>query len=121
MRLRPLDAVVLLLSAAAVGLSSAWAYTRGGRLEAVVTGESGEWVYPLSEDRSFEVPGPLGPTAVIIEGGAARIQDSPCPNKTCVAARPVRSAGQWLACLPNRVFVRIEGADEAGGVDAAAY
>jgi len=121
MRLRPLDFVVLLISAAAVALSSAWAYARGGRLEAVATGESGEWVYPLSEDRRFEVPGPLGATTVLIEDGAARILDSPCPNKTCMASRPIRTAGQWMACLPNRVFVRVEGADDEGGVDAAAY
>ena len=121
MRLRPLDYVILALTAAAVAATSVWAYSRGGRPELRVGSESGEWIYPLDEDRVFSVAGPLGATTVAIEGGEARILDSPCPNKTCVASPPIGEKGRWIACLPNRVILRVEGASAEGGVDASVY
>lgn len=122
MRLRPLDFVIIAASAAAVVLASLSAYTgRGGELRVVVQGESGEWIYPIDEDREIEVPGPLGLTRVHIEGKAVRIEDSPCPTKTCVASGAIAEADRWLACLPNQVFVRIEGQGASEGIDATVY
>jgi len=87
----------------------------------VIKGRDGEWVYPLSSDRVVSVAGPLGDTLVAIEGKTARIKDSPCPNKTCVAGGSISRPGQWLACLPNQVLVRIEGGADDADIDAAAY
>jgi len=122
MRLRPLDFVAILVSAAAVGLASMAAYSGdSGEPEAVVQGVGGEWIYPLDADREIEVEGPLGVTLIHIGDGVVRFEDSPCPTKSCVAQGGISESGQWLACLPNQVFVRIEGAEGDGGVDAAAY
>jgi hypothetical protein len=122
MRLRPLDIAILLAAAAAVALASVRAYSgASGTVSAVVGGRSGEWVYPLDEDRDIEVDGPLGLTYVEIRGGKVRVSDSPCLGKTCVASGEISKASQWLACLPNQVFVRIEGAADEEGVDAGAY
>ncbi len=91
-------------------------------LRAVITGSGGEWVFPLGADRRIPVNGPLGTTWVEIHGKQVHVTDSPCLNKTCIASGDISAAGQWLACLPNRVFVRIEGgaADERS-VDAGAF
>ena len=87
-----------------------------------ITGESGEWMQPLDKAGDFEVPGALGSTWVHIENGSVHIESSPCPNQTCVAAGDISQANQWLACLPNQVFVSIEGSDGSeGGLDAAVY
>lgn len=92
----------------------------GGEAEAVIRGRDGEWVYPLSADRKVPVEGPLGETIVLIQGGTVRVLDSPCPNKTCVAAGAIAKPGQWVACLPNQVFISVEGRGD-GGVDASVY
>ncbi len=121
-RLKPLDLVIALAAAALVAATAAYAYSPGKtQLSAVIKGRGGEWVYPLSSDRQMAVHGPLGDTLVAIKGRSLRILDSPCPNKTCIAAGSIDRAGQWLACLPNDVVVHIEGGGEDAGVDATVY
>jgi hypothetical protein len=122
MRLKFLDLVIALVAAGAIALSAASVYGPGkGRADVAITGRDGEWIYPLSVDRDVSVAGPLGDTYIEIRGKSARITDSPCPNKTCIAAGAIAKPGQWLACLPNRVFVRIEGGNANAGVDASVY
>jgi hypothetical protein len=123
MRLKPLDLVIVLAAAGAVAYSAALAYGSGkGRAQVTITGRDGEWIYPLSSDREVSIAGPLGDTIVEIRGKSVRVEDSPCPNKTCIAAGAISRPNQWIACLPNRVLVRIEGggADEED-VDAGVY
>ena len=87
----------------------------------VVEGMDHTWIYPLKAEVTLRVPGPLGDTVVVLHDGSARIEDSPCPNKTCVAAGAVRENGQWVACLPNRVFVRVEGNGHDDRVDGSTW
>ncbi len=122
MRLRPLDVAAVVLAAVSILLAAHWAYAPGrGTPEVVVSGANGEWIYPLVTDRSVKVAGPLGLTSVEIRGKTARITDSPCKNKLCIAMGSISSPGQWIACLPNRVFVRIEGGTAEAKIDAASY
>lgn len=122
MRLKFLDLVIALAAAGAIAFSAASVYGPGkGQADVAIKGRDGEWVYPLSADRDITVAGPLGDTLIEIRGKSARITDSPCPNKTCIAAGAIAKPGQWLACLPNRVFVRIEGGNANAGVDASVY
>jgi len=94
---------------------------QGSRLSLVIEAPSGSWIYDLKTDRTVEIPGAAGNTKVEIAGGKARILDSPCPNKTCVAAAPLSRQGDWSACLPNKVILRVEGGDLSGdGLDAVA-
>ncbi len=122
MRLKPLDIVIAIAAAGLVAFSAVSAYgTGGGQASAVLKGRGGEWVYPLGADRELRVAGPLGDTVVEIRDKKVFIEDSPCPNKTCIAAGSIDSPGEWLACLPNQVFVSIEGRRADGGVDASVY
>jgi hypothetical protein len=122
MRLKPLDIAIALAAAGAIAFSAASAYGPGkGPAEAAIKGRGGEWVYPLSVDRDISVAGPLGETRIEIRDKAVRIEDSPCANKTCIASGAISRPGQWLACLPNQVIVRIEGGSEDEGVDASVY
>ena len=119
-RLRPLD--ILALAAAIALFAASLAPAAGRRSEtqlARITGDGGEWVYPLSANAELEIPGPLGITYVHIEDGAVAVTDSPCREKICVATGQVSRPGGWIACLPNRVFVRVAGGEAE--VDQVVY
>ena len=110
-RLRVLDYLIF----ASIITVSLWAgfflYTGENRAQRlVVETPSGKWIYPLTDTRTVQIPGALGTTVIRIEHNTAFILDSPCPNKTCVHAAALKKTGDWNACLPNKVFLHIEGA-----------
>ena len=122
-RFKPLDLVLVVLAIAAAVASGVVIYgNRNETLRLVIESPSGSWIYGLDADRTVEIPGPLGLTTIRIEGGKARIAASPCPNQTCVAAHEVSHKGEWNACLPNEVIIRVDGdeRDEAT-LDATGY
>ncbi len=113
MKLRFLDIPAVVLSLLVIGGFSVSAY--GGRASAgdvVIEAAGGQWIYPLDADRREQVPGPLGATTVVIRGGKAWVEDSPCRDKLCVHMPAISRPGQWIACLPNRVFVRVRGSSD---------
>ncbi len=114
-----LDLPVLLLSVAAL-LASVLLVRRGGGDERllVVRTQEGEFVYPLSKDAVYRIEGSIGISEIEVSGGKARFRDSPCPGKTCVMTGELSEPGTWAACLPNQVFIRIEG--KAQELDAIA-
>jgi hypothetical protein len=121
-----LDIVVILAAASLTAASAVYAYTGGGELRVVVRSGGRQWVYPLSAQATVAVAGALGETVLRIADGSVRVESSPCPNQTCVAAGPVHRRGTWLACLPNEVIVTIEGNESAikpkeDGIDAFAW
>jgi hypothetical protein len=71
--------------------------------------EGRSWVYPIDEDRQVSVEGPRGDTVVQIKDSLVRVKESPCPHKLCVSQGWQKHPGAWVACLPNRVIVSIEG------------
>ena len=87
----------------------------------IIRGPGKAWVYPLDAEEQVIVPGIIGETKVKISGGRALIVSSPCGGQTCVAAGELHKNGQWAACLPNGVFLLIEGAEGKDAVDAAAW
>ncbi len=111
-----LDIALILAVIGAASISGYYIYgNRGGRVHLVIEAPSGSWVYGLDTDRTIDIPGPLGNTVVEIAKGEAKIIDSPCPNKTCISSPPVSKKGQWNACLPNQVIIRVDG--DAGAAD----
>lgn len=116
--LRPLDAAVILALAALTAYASVRLYApKEGPARLVVESEAGRFIYPLDKDHEIVIKGPLGETHVHVEGGAAHIHDSPCPNKTCLSAPPVARPGDWSACLPNKVLIRVEGTVKESEID----
>ena len=119
---RPLDYVALVLSILAVVGTSVFAY--GGRTQpssVSIENEDGVFLYPLDQDRVIDVPGPLGTTVVEIEDSRVHVHESPCRDKLCIAAGWLDTTGQWTACLPNIVFVRVEGGEPEDGIDAQTF
>jgi hypothetical protein len=108
--LKVLDIVVILLALGLTGFSAFVVYVKPRNITRVVINGSGrEWVFPLDADERVEVPGPLGNTVVRIRNHQAWVESSPCTNQVCVAAGHVHDRGDWVACLPNNVFLMIEG------------
>jgi hypothetical protein len=129
MKPKLLDWLALAGSLAFTALFSLHVYgSQGPQGRAVIEAEGGVWVYPLDEEREVSVRGPLGETRLRIEKGEARVEDSPCRDKLCVSQGAVSRNGSWAACLPNRIFLRVEAASPQGGgkdtegeVDAFSY
>lgn len=119
---RPLDVLALALSIAMVIGASVFAYANAGSpSEVSIESDEGTFLYPLDRDRRVSVRGPLGETFVTISDGHVHVDDSPCRDKICIAAGPLRATGQWTACLPNRVFVRVEAGDAEDAIDAQTF
>jgi hypothetical protein len=114
--LKPLDFLVIGISLALTGFSAFTVYSQPQASDQVVIQGSGKtWVYPIDAEETIAVPGPLGETIVKIHDHQAYVTFSPCDNQTCVAAGHVSSDGEWVACLPNNVFIIIEGTDNGSG------
>ncbi|NLJ45770.1 MAG: NusG domain II-containing protein [Treponema sp.] len=123
LRITLVDAAVVLAALSVVFLSSLGAVDAAGEPRVVIADSTGqEWIYPLDADREIGIRGPLGTTTVHIHDGGVAIESSPCPNQTCVAAGFINQPGQWVACLPNQVFVRVEGgSDDGSGIDSGTW
>ncbi|MDR1625648.1 MAG: NusG domain II-containing protein [Spirochaetia bacterium] len=123
-RLRAWDACALALGAALSFFSFLYAYggePGGGRL--YIQDGTQTLVYSLDEELEVSASGPLGETRIALRGGEASVLDSPCRDKLCISMGHIGKRGGWIACLPNRVFLRVEGQKpaEGGDVDAASY
>lgn len=123
-KLKLLDYIIPALSAGMAIFCAVAVYGGGiGTSLVYIQSEAGEEVYPLDEGRTVGVEGPIGTTFVEIdEGGSAAVVESPCPNDLCVHTGELIHRGDWAACMPNKVFVRIDGGPEdEEDVDSAAY
>ncbi len=107
--------LVLLLMLAA--FASLW-FVLGrsvGRSLLVYAGDTLAFTAPLDQDRQIELHGPLGDTLIEVVAGKVRVISSPCSRKICIGMGAIQRSGDLLACVPNRVVIRIEG--EGGEYD----
>jgi len=121
MRLKFFDYVAFAIAIVVVGVFVVLAYgstEAGSRIR--IQAADRDYMYELSTNREISIPGPLGDTEIEIRDGEVRVVYSPCRDDICVAAGWVSQSGQWIACLPNRVFVRVEHAEESD-VDAQTF
>lgn len=118
---KALDWVILVLS---IGLSAAmgWAYLSAGPGPASVRiqTQDGEYSYPLDQERRLELAGPLGTSVLRISGSQVWFESSSCHNKTCVEMGKISKPNAWIACLPNRIMVRIQ-INNSDGTDDFSY
>lgn len=121
MKLKLFDYVSFAVAILVVAAFSVFAYgdrTQGSLVR--VETEEASFIYQLDQPQEFDVKGPLGHTHVEIKDGKVRVTESPCREKICIAAGWVSQADEWIACLPNRVFLRVQGGEETG-VDAQTF
>lgn len=102
--------VLLLLGASLTGIIWIAAAPAGSRV-VVTSGEQVRFTAPLGQPHSVVLDGPLGQTHLVIDEQGARIIKSSCRQKICVAMGPASHTGDLLACVPNRILVRIDNPD----------
>ena len=116
----PADFLILV----AVLAAGAWSWfsapgSDGSKAAVYVDGKRLAWwnlAGPLARDT---VEGALGPVVVEHGLGAARIVWAPCPHHLCMRAGSIRRVHAELACVPSRLVVVVEGAQEGeNGLDA---
>lgn len=80
----------------------------------IISTPEGEFVYPMDKNAVMTFKGNLGVSTVEIEGGKAFFRDSPCVNRICVQMHSVQYNNDWAACIPNGIFIRVEGNPRTG-------
>lgn len=63
--------------------------------------------YSLSDDGVYSLNG--GTNELTIEGGAAYMSYSDCPDHTCENTGRIRHVGQTIICLPNDITATVVG------------
>jgi len=118
---KPLDILIIILAVSLTLFSAYRAYAGPKTSSRVfIQGSKHEWIFPPDAEETVAVPGPLGITTIRISGGSAWVESSPCVNQVCVAAGRIGRQGIWTACLPNGVFLIMEG-ETGNEVDGAAW
>jgi hypothetical protein len=117
-RLAPLDLpLVLVLLLAAV---ASFCLVAGGKPgERIVVEQHGKIIFqaPLDQPRTASFAGPLGETVLAIADGGARIVSSSCPHHICQAGGTIRHRGELIACIPNRLLLRVTGPPQKESTD----
>ncbi len=117
--LRPFDIVAVAIALAVTGIATYLAAPlwNGGELTVEVRAPAGTWLYPLETDLLLPPVGGAGICAIVIESGTVRVTSSDCPNKICIQMGRISRSGQWIACLPHQVFIRIIGETQKDAAD----
>ncbi len=120
-KLRVFDYLSILLSLTVIVLLSVSVYGGNTAARYVDIEASGKnYVYMLNKNQTVKVHGPLGITTIQIKNSTVFVTDSPCKDKLCIKALPLKKAGEWNACMPNKVFIRISGSKNTA-VDSLSY
>ena len=65
--------------------------------------------YPLSQDGVFQLNG--GSNTLVVSNGEAWVSEANCPDKVCMGMGKISRNGEFIACLPNRLIINVEGGD----------
>jgi len=105
-------AAVILLAA---GIIAGFAFAgRGSRTVTAVIYQNGKKIreVSLSEDRTFEIGGTWHNT-VTVRDGKISVSDTDCPGSDCMHSGWKSRAGESIVCLPNKVEIRLQGAENS--------
>jgi hypothetical protein len=59
------------------------------------------------KDMSFSIPQDKNVVLHLYKDGSIAFIESDCPDKVCIHAGKLKTAGQFAACLPNGIVVKI--------------
>lgn len=95
--------VIMAAGAIALALYGFFGAKKGLSVEIACGGEVKS--YPLGENREVK----LDSLTVVIEGGAAYVTDSKCPDRVCERTGRISREGQSIVCLPAGVVITVRG------------
>ena len=67
--------------------------------------------YPLNRAGTFPLNG--GSNTLVVGDGMAWVSEANCPDKVCMGMGKISRNGEFIACLPNRLIVVVEGGEPA--------
>ncbi|MBQ9662176.1 MAG: NusG domain II-containing protein [Oscillospiraceae bacterium] len=83
----------------------------GNGAQAVVTVDGAEiGRYPLNKNGTFPLND--GSNILVVENGEAWVSEANCPDKVCMGMGKISRNGEFIACLPNRLIVVVEGGEQ---------
>ncbi|HED40565.1 MAG TPA: NusG domain II-containing protein [Chromatiales bacterium] len=85
-----------------------WTGNESGITASIMSGSSTTQL-SLAHDHTVEVAGTLGTSVIKIEGGKIRFVTAPCLGKQCIHSGWLQHAGEFAACLPNRISIAVLG------------
>jgi hypothetical protein len=65
-------------------------------------------------DKKITIDTDNGSNVIHIEEGLVYMEESTCPDKTCIKQGVIEKPGEIIVCLPNKVIVEIIGETESG-------
>jgi len=92
----------------------------------VIVMQDGEVLYELSLEEDLQGENSLcieseeGFNILEIQNGEASIIVADCPDGLCVKQKAISKQGESLICLPHKLVITVEGAEERD-IDAFAY
>ncbi|MBR3954414.1 MAG: NusG domain II-containing protein [Clostridia bacterium] len=107
--------IACVLLVAAVGLVYLNFFRSEGNTVTVTVDGTEYGVYSLSENRTEDIytgGDNQHHNRLVIKDGKAYMETASCPDGICVAHKPVFRDGESIICLPNRVVVTVDLADE---------
>ena len=108
--LKPADFLFLALSAVLIVLSFLTMQGNNAPVaKAVIKVKNTEYIFPLNQPKELELEGELDKAHLVIHDGCIQFVESPCRDKICIHMGKARKDGDFLACLPNRIIVTVEG------------
>ncbi len=122
--IRPLDLVLIAVFLVLTSASFFFVSRKDDGVRYVSIETSDDHYYlPLSEDEEITVHGPAGKTIIRVEDGTAGVTHSDCQDKICLSMGQISQQPGWIACLPNKVFLRIVslGAQNELDIDAGVF
>jgi hypothetical protein len=107
------DLLIMIVGLMVVGylFKSLWHHEPAAKLQ-IRLGDKIYATYSLAQNRSIDIPGPIGITRIVINHGKARFAHSPCPNQYCVHQGWLSHQGQAAICLPNQVSLELLGGEK---------
>ena len=121
LNLKILDFLIIFLAIGICAFSVIYASSKkSGSSNLVISTPEGEFIYQLSKDELLQFSGKEGKSVIQISDKSACFLESPCKNQTCIASGSIKENGQWAACLPNGIFIRIE-AETDSDIDITSF
>jgi hypothetical protein len=103
--------ILLLLVFSAISFLCVRIWLGGSRPAVLVVKTDGIVAYRSPVTKAIlitEYTGPVGKSVVEVDGDRVHMLSSDCPDKVCVNMGWIRSPGQVIVCLPNRVVISLE-------------
>ncbi len=63
--------------------------------------------YNINNDNEVIIKDGENTNTLVIKDGTAYISHANCPDKICVAHRPISKTGETIVCLPHKLVVEI--------------